>query len=78
LVARRTLALIKPDAVHNFGKILHATTASGFVVNNLKMTQLTPDQAAEFYGVHRDKPFFECVTRRVARAYASRERQLRG
>ena len=49
--------------MHNFGKILHATTASGFLVNNLKMTQLTPDQAAQFYGVHRDKPFFECVPR---------------
>ena len=47
--------------MHNFGKILHAITASGFLVNNLKMTQLTPDQAAHFYGVHRDKPFFECV-----------------
>lgn len=58
---QKTLGLIKPDGVTNMGKILHAVHKAGFMVNNLKMTYLSPQQAADFYAVHRDQPFFQTL-----------------
>ncbi|WP_339734568.1 nucleoside-diphosphate kinase [uncultured Sunxiuqinia sp.] len=60
----QTLTIIKPVAVeHNFtGPIIQKITDSGFKVRAIKMTQLTKDQAGEFYAVHKDKPFYEDLT----------------
>lgn len=55
-----TLAIIKPDAVAagNAGKILAHVESAGFRVRALRMTRLTPEQAGEFYAVHRERPFY--------------------
>lgn len=56
----RTLAIIKPDAVAagNAGKIIAHLEAKGFRILALRMTRLSHAQAAEFYGVHRERPFY--------------------
>ncbi|MCC7264976.1 MAG: nucleoside-diphosphate kinase [Candidatus Latescibacteria bacterium] len=56
----RTLMIIKPDAVakHVIGEILRRVEGEGFVVRQLRMTQLTREQAEAFYGVHRERSFF--------------------
>lgn len=56
----QTLAIIKPDAVSagKAGKILAHVEAAGFRVRALRMTRLTPEQAGEFYAVHRERPFY--------------------
>ena len=56
----RTLAIIKPDAVASgkAGNILAHLEKEGFTVLALRMTRLTSEQAGEFYGVHRERPFY--------------------
>ncbi|CAN5718427.1 nucleoside-diphosphate kinase [soil metagenome] len=56
----RTLAIIKPDAVANghTGKIIAHLEAEGFRIQGMRLTQLTREQAGEFYGVHRERPFY--------------------
>jgi nucleoside-diphosphate kinase len=59
----RTLAIIKPDAVAagSAGKILARIEQAGFRVLGLKMTRMSFDQAAGFYAVHRERPFFKSL-----------------
>ncbi|MEP3374429.1 MAG: nucleoside-diphosphate kinase [Maribacter dokdonensis] len=56
----RTFTMIKPDAVENghIGAILEKITAAGFKIVAMKYTQLSLRDAQEFYGVHRERPFF--------------------
>lgn len=56
----RTLMIIKPDAVakHVIGEILRRVEAEGFVIRQLRMTQLSKGRAEAFYAVHRERPFF--------------------
>ena len=55
-----TLAIIKPDAVSGgkAGKVLALLEEKGFKVRALRMTQLSQQQAEEFYAVHRERPFY--------------------
>ncbi len=57
----RTFTMIKPDAVENghIGAILGKITAAGFKIVAMKYTQLGLRDAQEFYGVHRERPFFD-------------------
>ncbi len=56
----RTFTMIKPDAVENghIGAILEKITSAGFKIAAMKYTQLSLRDAQEFYGVHRERPFF--------------------
>ena len=56
----RTFTMIKPDAVENghIGSILEKITTAGFKILALKKTQLTLNDAQEFYSVHSERPFF--------------------
>lgn len=56
----RTLAIIKPDATGSgkAGNILGHLEEAGFEIKALRMTRLSEAQAASFYGVHRERPFF--------------------
>jgi nucleoside-diphosphate kinase len=55
-----TFTMIKPDAVANghAGKILDQIIQAGFKVVALKYTQLSEERAGDFYGIHRERPFF--------------------
>lgn len=60
MATNRTFTMIKPDAVANghAGKILDQITEAGFKVIALKYTMLDEKSAGNFYGVHRERPFF--------------------
>ena len=55
-----TLTMVKPDAVEKnlIGPILKVINESGFRIRAMKYTQLTREQAGQFYAVHSDKPFY--------------------
>ena len=56
----RTLSIIKPDAVRKaaVGQIIARLESAGLRVVAARMLSLTRDQAAAFYAVHRERPFF--------------------
>ena len=60
MATNRTFTMIKPDAVQNghAGKILDQITEAGFKVIALKYMHLDQTSAGNFYGVHRERPFF--------------------
>jgi nucleoside-diphosphate kinase len=60
MATNRTFTMIKPDAVANGheGKILDQIIQAGFKVVALKYTQLSEERAGDFYGIHRERPFF--------------------
>tara|TARA_B110000881_G_C18562617_1_gene510719 strand:+ start:997 stop:1416 length:420 start_codon:yes stop_codon:yes gene_type:complete len=56
----RTFTMLKPDTVesNNIGNVTQMITDSGFVIKAMKLTQLSKDQAKEFYSVHKERPFY--------------------
>ena len=57
---QRTLAIIKPDAVAKgaTGQIIHRIEQAGFTILALKLVHLSAAEAAGFYAVHRERPFY--------------------
>lgn len=57
---RKTLAIIKPDAVQKgyAGEIISMIIKAGFKIKAMKMTQLSRSSAEGFYEVHKERPFF--------------------
>ncbi len=57
----RTLSIIKPDAVakNAVGAIISRFEKAGLKVVAGKMVHLSQPQAEEFYGVHKERPFFD-------------------
>ena len=57
----RTFAIIKPNAFAdgNSGKILSRIYEEGFTVVGLKKLYMSRVEAAGFYHVHKEKPFFD-------------------
>ena len=64
MAGHRTLAIIKPDAFGSgkAGQILAHIEAAGFRCIAARVVRLTPAEAAEFYAVHRERPFFAPLT----------------
>jgi nucleoside-diphosphate kinase len=62
-MSERTLAIIKPDAVAKgvTGQILARIEQAGFRILALKMIQMSYEDAAGFYAVHRERPFFQSL-----------------
>ena len=60
MAIERTLSIIKPGAVrdNHIGGIVAKFEAAGLRVVAQKMIRMSAAQAGDFYGVHRDKPFF--------------------
>ena len=59
----RTLSIIKPDAVSKnvIGEVISRFEKGGLRVAAAKMMHLTKAQAEEFYGVHKERPFFPAL-----------------
>ena len=57
---QRTLAIVKPDAVAKgvTGEILTRVERAGFKILALRLLRLSSEEAAGFYAVHRQRPFF--------------------
>ena len=60
MALERTLSIIKPSAVrdNHIGAILAKFEAADLIIVAAKMMRMSRQQAEAFYGVHRDKPFF--------------------
>ena len=56
----RTFAIIKPDAVAKgyTGQILAAIEENGFRIAGMKKKRLSTLEAQDFYGVHKERPFY--------------------
>ena len=61
MAIERTLSIIKPGAVqaNHLGGIIAKLEAAGLRVIAARMLKLTPEQAGNFYAVHRARPFFQ-------------------
>lgn len=61
MAIERTLSIIKPDAVAKnvIGKIYQRFEDAGLKVIAARMTQLSEQQAGQFYAVHKERPFFK-------------------
>lgn len=57
----RTFAIVKPDAfaAGHAGLILARIYEEGFCIVGMKKLNLSEEQAAGFYYVHKDRPFFD-------------------
>ena len=58
--SEQTFSMVKPDGVERrlIGEVIRRYESNDLSITALRMTKLSLDQAREFYGVHRDKPFF--------------------
>ena len=58
---RRTLAIVKPDAVTSgkAGAILAHLEREGFIVRAARLVRMSPAEAGAFYEVHRGRPFYD-------------------
>jgi nucleoside-diphosphate kinase len=63
MAGNRTLTIIKPDAfgAGKAGKIIAHLESGGFRVVAARVMHLSTAQAEEFYGVHRERPFFRSL-----------------
>jgi nucleoside-diphosphate kinase len=60
MATNRTFTMIKPDAVGNghIGAILAMINKAGFSIVAMELTQLSKNDAQEFYAVHNERPFY--------------------
>lgn len=60
MATERTLSIIKPDAVAKnvIGKILSRFEDNGLKIVAGRMLTLTREQGAQFYAVHKERPFY--------------------
>ena len=61
MATERTFSIIKPDAVerNKIGEITAMLETSGLRIVASKRIKLDQEKAAQFYGIHKDKPFFQ-------------------
>lgn len=61
MAIERTLSIIKPDAVAKnvIGQIYARFEAAGLKIAAAKLVQLSRGEAEQFYGVHKERPFFK-------------------
>ena len=65
----RTLAIIKPDAVaaRRAGRIIQRIEEAGFAIKAMRLLHLSTREAEGFYAVHRERPFFDSLTKFMSR-----------
>jgi nucleoside-diphosphate kinase len=61
---QRTFSIVKPDAVRKgqTGAVLAMIEAAGFHLVAIKRISISKQQAAGFYAVHAQRPFFSSLT----------------
>jgi nucleoside-diphosphate kinase len=65
MATNRTLAIIKPDAFKSgkSGQIVALLEKAGFRIVASRVLRLSEAEAAAFYAVHNERPFFAPLTR---------------
>ena len=60
MAIERTFSIIKPDATKRnlTGKIIDRFESNGLRIVASKRIHMTREQAGEFYGVHKERPFY--------------------
>jgi nucleoside-diphosphate kinase len=60
MAGKFTFTMIKPSAVESqhVGIILQKINQNGFRITSLKMIHLSKDEAARFYAIHKERPFY--------------------
>ncbi len=68
MAIEQTLSIIKPDAValNRIGDISSRFEKAGLRIIAARMMQLTSAQVAEFYAVHKQRPFFPVLVKFMA------------
>ena len=63
MTTERTFSIIKPDAVerNKIGEITAMLESAGLRIVASKRIKLNQEKAAQFYGIHKDKPFFQSL-----------------
>lgn len=61
----RTLTIIKPECVENkhIGDIISRIEKAGFLIIAIRMLQLSLEEAKSFYDVHRERNFYDELTK---------------
>ncbi len=61
---QRTFSILKPDTIRKgqTGAVLAMMEASGFRIAAIKKLSISKQQAAGFYAVHAQRPFFDSLT----------------
>jgi nucleoside-diphosphate kinase len=64
MALERTLTIIKPDAIQKgvVGRVVAKIEEAGLRILAAKLVHLTPAQAAGFYIVHKDRPFYRSLS----------------
>ncbi|XP_030069422.1 nucleoside diphosphate kinase 5 [Microcaecilia unicolor] len=62
IYVERTLALIKPDAIHRAEEIEDIILRKGFTIIQKRKLQLSPEQCSDFYAEQYGKMFFPSLT----------------
>jgi nucleoside-diphosphate kinase len=64
MALERTLTIIKPDVVQKgvVGRVVAKIEEAGLRIVAANLVHLTPAQAAGFYIVHRDRPFYRSLS----------------
>jgi nucleoside-diphosphate kinase len=64
-MTERTLVMVKPDAVRggHIGEVIGRFESAGLAIRALKMVRMDRREAEGFYRVHRERPFFDGLTR---------------
>ena len=60
LCKNKTFKIIKPDAIENkyTGKIIDRILSENFNIIEARLIKMNKNQAEEFYGIHKERPFF--------------------
>ena len=63
MATERTFSIIKPDAVerNKIGEITAMLESAGLRIVASKRIKLNQEKAVQFYGVHKDRPFFQSL-----------------
>jgi nucleoside-diphosphate kinase len=64
MAGNRTLTIIKPDAfgARKAGRIIAHLEQAGFRIVAARVIHMNDSEAAEFYAIHRERPFFRSLT----------------
>ena len=63
MTTERTFSIIKPDAVerNKIGEITAMLESAGLRIVASKRIKLSQEKAAQFYEIHKDRPFFQSL-----------------